>query len=100
MAKDSAYLVECELSGESKSLRKEGYAGAFVVCVVAAINIRTALDQAEAMLTEDGYQVVDVSKAMRFDHGDWADAPDIGALAAKVEATGESAYSDFDVWGH
>ena len=100
MAERGVYLVECELSGESQPLRKEGYAGAFVVCFVVAAGIRNALDQAEAMLTEDGYQLLDVSKVMRFEPSEWEGVSDICALAAEVAATGESAYSDFEVWGH
>ncbi|MEO1730608.1 MAG: hypothetical protein AAFR64_07710 [Pseudomonadota bacterium] len=100
MSSDSVFLVYCELSGESPPLREEGFAGAFVTCLVLTEDISDAIQEARQILREDGYVIVDIDKALRFEPHEWTHDEDISTLADQVAKSAESAYSNFDVWGH
>ena len=94
------YIVYFELGSGSAPFREAGYAGGFVSCVVPSGQIVDAIRIAEKALTEDGYEIIDVERAIRFDREEWSDNPEIVALAEKAAHSGSLEYSDFDVWGH
>jgi hypothetical protein len=100
MVKDSVFLVSCELAGDSLPLRREGYAGAFVTCLVSSQDIREAIWLASEALDEDEYEIVDIYSAIRFDPAEWAGDDEMTSLAAQTRADTETRYSTFDTWGH
>lgn len=100
MTKDSVFLVSCELAGESLPLRREGYAGAYVTCLVASSDIREAIWLASEALDEDEYEIVDIYSAVRFDPVEWTGDDEMIALAEQTRADTETRYSTFNTWGH
>jgi hypothetical protein len=94
------YLVSFELGSESESLRKDGYAGAFVTCIVPAEDLRCALDVAESTLLEDSYVITDIDKVFQFERDEWTHDPEFVALVDATSADGEVRYGPFTVWGH
>ena len=94
------FLVYAELAAASEKWKAEGYAGGFVVVVVPADDIRTALDLAERALKEDGYEVLDIDKAMEFEPDEWEHDKDIGDIAKQSAVDGDIRYTPFEVWGH
>ena len=100
MTKDSVFLVSCELAGDSPPLRREGYAGAYVTCLVSSSDIREAIWLASEALDEDEYEIVDIYSAVRFDLSEWRGDDEMIALAQQTLADTETRYSTFDTWGH
>jgi len=94
------YLVYFELSSRSESFQKNGYAGGFVTCVVAADDIRSSIEISERALIEDGYDIVDIDKAMRFEPDDWKHDTVVQKLVAQTSEDKETRYTEFEVWGH
>ena len=100
MATDGVFLVSCELAGDSLPLRREGYAGAYVTCLVSSSDIREAIWLAREALDEDEYEVVDIYSAVRFDPREWKGDAEMISLAEQTRADTETRYSTFDTWGH
>ncbi|CDO36634.1 MULTISPECIES: hypothetical protein [Novosphingobium] len=100
MAKGSVFLVSCELAGDSPPLRREGYAGAHVTCLVSSEDIREAIWLATEALDEDEYEIVDIYSAVRFDAEDWQDDDEMISLAEQTRSDTETRYSTFNTWGH
>ena len=100
MTKDSVFLVSCELAGDSPPLRREGYAGAYVTCLVSSSDIREAIWLASEALDEDEYEIVDIYSAERFDPVKWMGDDEMIALAGQTLADTETRYSTFNTWGH
>jgi hypothetical protein len=94
------FLVFCELSGSSPPLRDEGYAGAFVTCVIREDEIISAITQAKRVLEEDQYEIVDIEKVLSFEAEEWTHDEDILEQASLTMKDGEARYSRFDVWGY
>lgn len=100
MAKDDIFLVSCELAGDSPPLRRQGYAGAFVTCLVSSSDIREAIWLASEALDEDEYEIVDIYSAVRFDPLAWTGDEEMLTLAEQTRADTETRYSTFNTWGH
>ena len=100
MAQQSVFLICCELLANSGPLREEGYAGAFVTCIVATEDIVEAIQLAKKTLAEDGYLVADIDKANRFESEEWEHDTEICSIVSDVLADRQPRYSSFDVWGH
>ncbi|MCB2089148.1 MAG: hypothetical protein R3E18_03230 [Sphingomonadaceae bacterium] len=100
MIQQSVFLVYCELLSDSAPLRKEGYAGAFVTCIIATEDIVEAVQSAKKMLAEDGYSIADIDKVVRFEPEEWEHDTEICSIVSDVLADREPRYSDFAVWGH
>ncbi len=94
------FLVFAELAGTSEPFRKDGYAGGFVAAVVPADDIRAAIDAGERALEEDGYEVVDIDKALEFEPDEWGHDEEVMAAAKQTAEDNEIRYTSFDVWGH
>ena len=71
-----------------------------MTCIVPTDQISEAITEAKRMLTEDGYVILDIDRAARFDPNEWAEDGPIGDLVNKVSSDMQSQYSDFEVWGH
>lgn len=100
MMKDSVFLVSCELAGESPPLRREGYAGAYVTCLVSSSDIREAIWLASEALDEDEYEIVDIYSAVRFNPVEWLGDDEMIGLVQQTLADTETRYSTFNTWGH
>ena len=100
MTQQSVFLVYCELLSTSAPLRVQGYAGAFVTCIIATQDIVEAVQSAKNALAEDGYLISDIDKAVRFEPNEWEHDTEICSLVSEVMADRQIRYSSFDVWGH
>ena len=94
------YLVFVELGAGSEKFQDEGYAGGFVTAVVPADNIRTAIDAGENALREDGYEVVEIDKALLFERDEWGHDEEVILAATQSTEDNEIRYTPFTVWGH
>jgi len=94
------FLVYAVLGASSAKFKDEGIAGGFVTAVVPADDIRTALDAGEHALREDGYDVVDMDKALQFEPDEWEHDQEVTRSAKQTIEDGEIRYTTFRVWGH
>lgn len=94
------YIVYFELGSGSTPFKEAGYAGGYVSCVVPEDHILDAIKNGQNALSEDGYEIVDIERALRFDPEEWMDSPEILALAEKASLSRSVEYSAFEVWGH
>jgi hypothetical protein len=94
------FIVFLELDGKSKAFQEAGICGGFVTCAVPETDIIEAVKRAKNCLKEDGYVIVDVEKALRFNQLEWEHDQNIVDLVEKSEADDEVGYSDFEVWYH
>ena len=97
---DEVFLVYFEVGGGSARWGEEGFAGGFVTCFVPCDDLRRAIDAGEAALVEDGYEVVNIDKVLRYDAEEWEHDEAVRSAVAECCRTKEICYSPFTVWGH
>lgn len=95
-----AFLVYFELGSRSAPFREEGYAGGFVTCVVPSNDLRSAVDAGEEALVDDGYEVLRIDKALRYEPNEWEHDDEVKRAVVECLRSNEISYSNFRVWGH
>ena len=94
------FLVYFELGSASAPFRERGYAGGFVTCIVPRNDLRSAIDAGEAALVEDGYEVLNIDKALTYEPEEWEHDEEVKRAVAECRQSKEVSYSDFNIWGH
>ena len=95
------FIVGAELSGESKTLKKQGYVGGFVNCFTHALDIPKAIEKCTEALNADGYIVVIFDHASIYDESDFEDSVDTNEAVSRLKTEShEVQYSNFNVYGH
>ena len=95
------FVVGAELSGKSKSLKGQGYAGGFVNCFTTALDIPKAIEKCTKALNEDGYVVVIFDYASVYDELEFEDSIETLEAVGRLKAENhEVQYSSFEVYGH
>ncbi len=79
-------------------MREAGGAGAFVTVLVPTAQITEAIAQARAALERDGYEILDIDRALRFDPEEWEPNGEIPRCVRKVLKSGTLGYSTFQTW--
>jgi hypothetical protein len=96
------WIVSAEVRPRPDSDAPEGLAGAFVDCFVPCDTPEQALARARAALDDDGYDVVDIDRCIRYDPEDWDDDNDEDAVvrttAAEAAEGGEVLFGPFFGW--
>ena len=95
------FIVGAELSGQSRTLKEQGYAGGFVNCFTTALDIPRAIDKCTKALNEDGYVVVIFDYASVYDELEFQDSVETLEAVSRLKAEShEVQYSSFEVHGH
>ena len=96
------WIVSAEIGLEATSGAPVAAAGALVDCYVPASVIETAIGAARSRLEQDGYEVVDVWRCMRFDIEDWTRDVDPEGVAREcareAQRTNSVVYGPFVYW--